>query len=675
MFRAREVNAREQLSRETLSWILFAQTLCLLPLFFYLPLWLPVFWLTVTLWRIQIFRGVWVFPNNLGKMLLAALCVGLLLLTFRGRLGVEPMVSFLICGFVLKLVEIYKRKDAIVLLYICFVALGAQFLFSQNVLAALYVFICLWGVIAALRSVHISRSHPIGKQLKQSAILIAQSLPLMLLLFIVMPRLGQLWAVPSQQSVNKTGFSDTMSPGTLSGLIKSRELAFRVTFESSEGETAQIPPPRDRYWRGLVLEYYNGESWRQRWLQQGHLAGSLDRRSATPRRWQITESTEAQTYRYSIILEPHNQHWLFAMMTPTWLDSPQVLGAGYHEDKLLATNRPVSSRVQYKVESSVGFKVDVEGLSRESLTRNLQLPNNVNPRAQDLVENWLQEGLSQQQIIDAVLRQFNQEFTYTLNPPLLGANSVDEFLFITRRGFCEHFASSFVYLMRLAKIPARVVVGYQGGEVSTVENYLMVRQSDAHAWAEVWLPGEGWTRIDPTAAVAPSRIEQGLQSAVAENEAALLGGGIGSLALAMHYWDLLGYKWHRLVLSYDDESQRSVFEKMFGGTELWRLALWFVGLTGGSLAIIFVFTFLGGKRKHKHVETRSYQIFLKKLARNGLARKTGETPTAFAERAVHHYPQWQGPIERITRLYTEIAYRNKSELQTQLAREVRQFPR
>lgn len=676
MFRARLIVKEDQLPRETLAWILVAQGFSILPLFFYLPLWLPVIWLAVMFWRIQIYRGIWGFPGNLIKILFGLVCIALLLLTFRGALGVEPMVSFLLCGFILKLVEVYKRKDATILLNICLIALAAQFLFSQTLLATAYVLLCLIILIAALRSVYLTREQSIKKQCKHSVILIAQSLPLMLILFVVMPRISQLWSVPSRENAATTGFSETMSPGSMAQLIKSREVAFRVTFETEEGEVSSLPAPRDRYWRGLTLEYFDGTTWRQRWYQDRGLSGRVQRRTQTPDNWAITATENSERYRYSVILEPHNHTWLFALMTPVRLQSPQQMGAGFHEDKLLVSSRPVSSRIQYQVESVVGYQVDVEKLAVESERRNKQLPGDMNPRAARLVESWEGEGLSSEEIIDAALQLYNREFIYTLNPPLLGANTIDDFLFITRRGFCEHFASSFVYLMRLADIPARVVVGYQGGELNSVENYFMVRQSDAHAWAEVWLEGRGWTRVDPTAAVAPSRIEQGIDNAVEASEAALLGGrfSLAQLSMLVHYWDTLGYKWHRWVLEYDDESQKSLFETLLGGTQIWRVALAFVGVC--ALLLLSYLAALLLARPHRDIpaEKRLYLRFLRKLEKRGLPRKPGETPSAFAKRAVLLYPQWQQAILQITQLYCHIAYRDKHQMYQHLARAVKQFP-
>lgn len=676
MFRSRLIVKEDQLPRETLAWILVAQGFTVLPLFFYLPFWLPAIWLMVTFWRIQIYRGVWIFPGNVLKTLFGLVCIALLLLTFRGALGVEPMVSFLLCGFLLKLVEVYKRKDATILLNICFIALAAQFLFSQTLLATAYVLLCLLIIIAALRSVYLTREQSIKKQCKYSAILIAQSLPLMLVLFIVMPRLSQLWAVPSRENVATSGFSDTMSPGSMAQLIKSRDVAFRVTFEADEGSSPKLPAPRDRYWRGLTLEYFDGTTWRQRWYQDRGLSGRVQRRTQTPDEWDITATDNSERYRYSIILEPHNHTWLFALMTPVRLQGPQQVGVGFHEDKLLVSSRPVSSRIQYQVESVVGYYVDADKLAAESERRNKQLPGDVNPRAAGLVESWIDEGLSSEEIINAALELYNREFIYTLNPPLLGTNTIDDFLFITRRGFCEHFASSFVYLMRLADIPARVVVGYQGGELNSVENYFMVRQADAHAWAEVWLQGRGWTRVDPTAAVAPSRIEQGLESAVEDSEAALLGGrfSFAQLSMLVHYWDTLGYKWHRWVLEYDDESQKSLFESLLGGTQIWRVALAFIGLCALLLLAYLAALLMARPQRDLSSEKRLYLRFLRKLEKRGLPRKPGETPFAFAKRAVLLYPQWQQAIMLITRLYCRSAYRDQQNIHKHLARAVKQFP-
>ena len=653
-----------------MAWMLAAQSCVILPLFFYLPLWLPAIWIVTTIWRVQIFRGVLPFPGKFLRTALGLICIAALLATFRGRMGVEPMVSFLLCGFTLKLIEANKPRDVLIVLYICFVAIAAQFLFSQTLLATFIGLMCLIVVLGAMVSLYSGELTSVGSQLRKSGTLVLQSVPIMLVLFIVMPRLGQLWAVPSSNNTSTTGFSETMSPGSMSELIRSNALAFRVTFEGAE-----VPPPQERYWRGLVLEYFDGRNWRPRRWRSGVMSGRVDKDTSRPSSWDLQINPEGKTYEYSIILEPHNHPWLFTLMAPVWLNSPENVGAGYHEDYLLVGSKPVHSRVQYQVRSSPAYQVTANNLASDRLKRNLTLPENINPRSQKLVEDWLRESHSPQEVMQTALSYFNQNLSYTLNPPLLGADSVDELLFLSKRGFCEHFASSFVYLMRLANIPARVVVGYQGGELNNIENYLMVRQSDAHAWAEVWLQGQGWVRVDPTSAVAPNRIDRGLRDSVTEEDAALITGMFDAAFIynLRNYWDVLGYHWHRWVLDYDDENQKSLFEKLLGGTEVWRVALLFAGGCGAVLALYALMLLVTRENAPLRAEDKIYKRFLVKLSRRGIQRNKHEAPMDFAKRAGKLQPELQRSVENITRLYCAIAYQGQMERLASFKRCVREF--
>ena len=667
---------KDSVSRRALGWMLAAQSVVLLPLFFYLPPWVPAVWLAATVWRIQIFRGVWSFPGYFIKLGLGLGCVGGLLVSYSGKFAVEPMVGLLACSFALKVIEVHNRKGVLLIAYIGLIALAAQFLFSQTLLAMFYGMLSLVLLAGTLRMLFGSANISARRQLGKSGLLVLQSLPVMLILFLVIPRFGQLWGVPMITSTGTTGLSDSMSPGEISELIQSDELAFRVTFESPEGEpTADLPPPSQRYWRGLILDHFDGRTWRRGGGGVG--LGRYLSAPSPPEEWELSIADSDNVYRYSIMLEPHQHRWLFTLMAPLYVDGGRHK-IGFDENYLLASRVPIATRIQYEMVATPEYRIGVGGLSNLALRRATALPAGSNPRALALAQQWQSTGLSPQEVISEALRLFQQSFVYTLEPPVYGQHSVDEFLFTGQRGFCEHFSSSFVFLMRAAGIPARVVLGYQGGEFNSVENYLMVRQSDAHAWAEVWLQGRGWVRIDPTAAVAPSRIERGLRDSLEQSDRDLVDGGImrflriGLVMKIQQRWDSFSYLWHRWVLEYDSERQRGFIDRLLGGTDAWRIALFLLGSCALVLGVYLAWMTLE-RRVNLTPEKRQYLRFQEKLKRRGLERAPGETPSVFAQRASAACPEISGGIFSVTELYNQVCYQGRENLLPNLRDAVSRF--
>src|SRR5207247_709262 len=311
----------------------------------------------------------------------------------------------------------------------------------------------------------------------------------MLLLFFLFPRVqGPLWGMPQDAYSGVTGLSETMSPGSISSLSLSDAIAFRVKFETGPPSRAQL------YWRGPVLSDFDGLAWRVGLPQL--------------RRNMSIEATGSPV-DYEVTLEPHNRNWMFALEMPARLPPSARLTSEY----LVISLTPIRSRIRYEMRSFPKFQA-ASGANPEDLALALRLPRGVNPRSLALAREWRESLADNSAIVRRAIEFFRgSRFEYTLQPPALGQNSVDEFLFDTKQGFCEHFASSFVFLMRAAGVPARVVTGYQGGDTNPVDGYMVVRQADAHAWAEVWLAENGWTRVDPTAAAVPVRIELGITAA------------------------------------------------------------------------------------------------------------------------------------------------------------------
>lgn len=653
---------QEYLARDKLAWLLVMQTLLVLPLLINLPLWLWLVWAMAGFWRTQVFRGRWGAPGGTVKTLLTLLCAGGLLASYAGKTGTETMVGLLACTFVLKLLEVNSARDAQLLIFIGFFITASQLLFNQSPLAALYSLGCLLILLASWRSLYLTSAQPNGPRLRAGWRLLWHSLPIMLVLFVVIPRLGPLWAIPNQQAA-KTGFSDSMSPGDFGQLALSRAPAFRVEFIGRDTP----PPPSQLYWRGLVLDSFDGRTWRQR-----------DPWGIAPKVKDEEPLTE-ESVAYSIILEPHGQPWLFSLMTPQSTSAPgNYRPIRITRDHLLFNSVPVAQRLRYQVISALAFAPSPpQALTNSERAAYTRLPQGSNPQAQALAAQWRAEGLSDQAIIERVLNLFNREFTYSLQAPVLGQHSVDEFLFTTQKGFCEHFASSFSLLLRAADIPVRVVVGYQGGSWNPLENYLLVSQSDAHAWTEVWIEGEGWRNIDPTAAVAPNRIEQGLDNALSADEQNLVNSNWSGSALLYNLrlrWDAATFVWQRWVLNYDSQTQEGLLSRLLGGTEAWRMTLWLIGLglLGAALATWALL------RSHQgpalRPEIRALQSLERKLAPQGYVREQGETAGDFIARVSHSEPRWHAALSIIARLFEQIAYQQQPQQLALLRKKIRRFP-
>lgn len=329
------------------------------------------------------------------------------------------------------------------------------------------------------------------------------------------------------------------------------------------------------------------------------------------------------------------------------------------------------------------YTLAMDGLPTEVRAENLRLPDGFNPDSRALAQQWLAEleqkaGWEYEYLLK-VQQLFNKSFIYTLQPPALGRNSIDEFLFDTQRGFCEHYASSFVFLMRVAGIPARVVIGYQGGQYNEEDEYLIVRQRDAHAWAEVWIEGQGWKRVDPTAAVAPSRIEEGIGAAIPDEEASLVPGarlntGIWrSINWVQLRIDNLSYTWHSWVLSYDNEAQAGFFKRYFGGSAAWKIGLFFIVGCGLTVVLVLLIGSAGLKRRYQYSEAEIYARHLRYLSRFGFDKAPAESPTQFAQRVAEIRPLWREQLIGIAQLYSSIAFNAQDNLKEQFALACRNF--
>ncbi|MCY1262473.1 Protein-glutamine gamma-glutamyltransferase [compost metagenome] len=616
------------ITRIGLTWLLVAQVLVILPHLPHLPLWIIAMWLGCALWRIQIFRMRARYPGGLVKAaLILATAVGVFL--SRGSLvGLDAAVVLLVAIFILKLVEMRSQRDALVLILLGFFTQVTAYLFNDGMLAALYSLLPLCALLAALVGLQQNRfaERPLVP-LKAAGSLLVQALPLMLLLFLFFPRLGPLWSLPLPNDKGVTGLSDSMSPADIAELSRSGELAFRASFDGP------VPPPSQLYWRALTLERFDGRRWSQ----------SPGTRQSPPADWR----REGEPLRYSIVMQPSGKPWLFALDVAETNEEGVRPMADFRLERRGEINRPLL----YQVTSWPQALREPQG-DPEALRRALQLPPQGDPRTRIWANELKQRHADPQQLVSAVLEHFKrQPYVYTLRPPPLGADNIDAFLFDTRRGFCAHYAGAMTFLLRAAGIPARVVAGYQGGELNPAGNYLLVHQFDAHAWVEYWRPGRGWVSVDPTFQVAPNRIERGLEEALASERSFLEGSPLSPLRFRQLAWlnqmrlawDELNYGWQRWVLGYQGEVQVQLVRRWFGALDSRLLGVGLVGAGAVMLAVLALFLFAPWRRE-RDPQLRQFQAFERLLARCGVVRGRGEGPRAFAERASRELPQQAAQI-------------------------------
>ena len=570
---------------------------------------------------------------------------------YRTVFGRVPGIVLLLLFAGLKLMETRTHRDAAAVAFLCYFLLITNFLYSQGIGEAVLMCIAL-AVITVTLVGFSAPQRSLRANSRTAAMLLAHAVPAALVLFLLFPRVqGPMWGLPQDAQSAVTGLNDTMTPGTVAELAQSDALAFRADF------TGPIPPPRQRYWRGPVLSEFDGQTWRAGpalvTQQQPRLSGG------TP-------------LRYSVLLEAHHRQWMFALESPAQRP-PQT---NYSIDGHLVSIAPVRTRIRYDMTSVA----DAESNPDEDpllLRRTSRLPAGYNPKAKELAQEWRRASASELDIVSRAVEFFRRSaIAYTLEPPPLGHDSVDDFLFSTRAGFCEHFSSAFVFLMRAAGLPARVVTGYLGGDPNPVDGILTVRQSDAHAWAEVYLAGRGWVRVDPTAAAVPLRLDSGLARSVpgAAGLPLLMRQELQWLRGLRYNWEALVHQWNVRVLGYNAERQRE-FMSWFGmhGAD-WRNL---VATLLGAMCVFAAVLLAWSLRTHVRPDPvqAAWLRFCAKLNAGGLARAPHEGPRDFAQRAMQVAPSASPAIRRISELYIALRYgRDRAAAQiAELKRLVREF--
>ena len=571
-----------------------------------------------------------------GRLPLLAALLALVIANYGNLFGREPG-TLLGCGLlVLKLLETESMRDARVALGFAAFVLMSALLFTQTLLFTTLVCLVLVLLVASLISLQpapLDPRRPLRAELRLSALLLGCGLPLAAAAFVLVPRLGTpLWGAPGADKVARTGLGDSLSPGQITELLIDDSPALRADFSGT------APTPAQRYFRTMVLWNFDGSTW-----SRGGFRGHGDVEQAVRR-----NDSPAAPFSYRITLEPTDRHWLPALDLPLGVSDDVRIGA----DRVLYARSRVMQPHQYEVVSATD-RILAPSLTPIQRQRALALPAGFNPRTRELAERWRDEGRDTSAVVRAALELFHADFSYTLSPPLLGRDSADDFLFNTRAGFCEHYASAFVILMRAAGIPARVVTGYQGGWWNAADAYLLVRQSDAHAWAEVWSEGGGWQRVDPTAAVSPERIELG---AMAANDPAGWSQSDWLRGLRNRF-DFASRLWTETIIRFDAMRQKGILTP-FGLTEANQgdLLLVLSGVLGVLMLIATIWAMHAGPRARGDALDQAWSRLGRRLGRSGFPMPSNEGPLDLLRRARAVSPALGSALEPVASEYAELRY-------------------
>lgn len=621
-----------KLTRNQELWLVSCAVITFLPMAGYATVWvtaavsLAFFWRVIILWRKSSPPPGWVLS------LLVAIGSAGVFFTHRQFFGKDPGTDLLCLFLALKLFELRQVRDGLTIIFLCYFLLITHFLEAQDLPVAGLAILSLIIITASLASL----AHPKRSALahiREATILLTQSIPFMLVLFLLFPRIqGPLWGMPADAYSAMTGLSDSMSPGSISKLSQSSQIAFRIRFEEDPPSKANL------YWRGPVLKSFDGRTWR----------AGIEKEKVSPH-----NTAPGVPVGYTVTLEPHNKRWLFALDKPLNIPAGALLTQEYQ----LLSKVPIRNRIRYKMQSDPSLAIGLDE-DESTLQQYRKLPPG-NPKTRELIRQWRAEFRSDEALAGQMLSYIREEnFVYTLTPPLLGEeNGIDQFIFSTRRGFCEHFASAFVFAMRAADIPARIVTGYQGGEYNPIDGYLIVRQSDAHAWAEIWLSGKGWVRVDPTGAIAPERIEAGLASALPSGEPLpyALRVDLFWLKQIRFRWEAVTNAWEQWVLGYDSQRQQDMLSRFGMHQPDWESMTIAMSLLCAMLLLGLTAWALRHQIKHDPL-VRAWRRFSQKMSRYNLVRQEWEGPEDYAKRISSTQPDLAHSTHEIVSLYISLRY-------------------
>jgi transglutaminase-like putative cysteine protease len=556
----------------------------LAPHFSHLPWWCPLLTVVVILWRARLAVNHGALPGRWPLIAVLVLAMALTLWSHRTLLGKDAGITLLAVLMVLKTLELRARRDAMVVFFLGFFIVLTNFLYSQSLAVAAMMLVSVWGLLTALVLAHMPVGRPplarAGAVAAKAALLGA---PIMVVLFLLFPRMAPLWAVP-QDTLAKTGLSGSLRMGGIAELAIDESIAFRVRFD---GGTR--PPSAALYWRGPVLARFDGIEW-----------GRLDPAySGAPRRGAQLR-VRGPGLGYEMTLEPNRLPLLPLLeATPNSdADAPRTDGlrAFMRSDLQWATERPITDRLRLTARAYFDHRHGPQS-DEPSLLDYTDLPPGYNPRtlawAAALRSDPRYANATTEQLVDAVLLTIRRGFTYTLTPGTYGDEAggrfaIDEFWLDRKQGFCEHFSTAFVVVMRALDVPARIVTGYQGADPDLQNGYHVVRNSYAHAWSEVWLDGRGWVRVDPTAAVAPERVSA---SRALRPQPGVVAGAIAAVnpALVAQWraaWEIVNNQWNQWVLNYSRSQQFDLLQKFGVRSPSWEdLAYLLIALFSGASLI------------------------------------------------------------------------------------------
>jgi transglutaminase-like putative cysteine protease len=562
--------------------------------------------------------------------------------TLFGRTAGSAFLALLLC---MKLLEMHNQRDRMVVIFLASFIVVLGFLFSQSLFTGLYMIFEVVVLTTTLISINyrpatiVSYTTTCINNLKLASRMLLQAAPLCLLLFVLFPRVpGPLWGLPEDVGSATTGLSEEMAPGRISQLSNNDAVAFRVKFKDV------IPKPSELYWRGPVLWRFNGVRWDAPKSQLTLRLETLHEKFGT-------------AIDYSLTLEPHQQRWLFALDLPDALPPRSRMSS---ELQLLSLS-VIDKVTRFELRSHTNYRIEPD--APQNIQRYLALPTNIAPRSRELINTWLRESSTKSQLVQKALAYFrDQEFYYSRQPPLLFDDPVDEFLFQTRKGYCEHYASAFTVMMRQAGIPARVVTGYLGGEMNPLSDYMIVRQSDAHAWSEIWLEQQGWLRVDPTSIIPPERIESTAdlirRESQTNRETQLIElNWMGqSFRQARYAWDVVNNRWNQWIIGFNEKRQLALLNSFGLPNISWR-GMTFLLFTLMTIILVVISFYLFRSRKQQSDRiSKIYQQFQNKMAMVGFSKQAHESARHFAERITTSRDDLLRDVNSITGLYNKLRY-------------------
>jgi len=610
-----------------------------LPLLLHLPLWLSIPGALLVLLKI-LPTDINRFQLNQALILVAVIMSGAMVFGYYGHIfGRDPCVAFLYLLLSFKFFESKRSYDASLLVVLCSFLLLTQFFYKQTILAAILTIPAMFFVGLAMFSLQRGASQlDIRSMVYLTSKLFLQAMPIAILLFVVVPRVSQPGHSGNGSGDAQTGLSSRMSMGSFGTLSKSNEVAFRVEFDGA-------PPARqNRYWRGPVLTGYDGYDWYV--LPSQPIAHA--------------PNVAGQPLSYTVTMPASYQPWILALDTPAstpTLVNEQSLEVSLTDNLQINTSTPVSSLLRYSASSVLSDRfTPVVQPGAQNL-----FVSSTNPKAQAWAQELRKQYTDHDQLARAIMLHFNREsFYYTLSPPPVGVNSIDDFLFDTRSGFCEYYAGSFVFLLRAAGVPARVVTGYQGGEINN--GYMIVKQSDAHAWAEAYIDGQ-WRRYDPTGAVSPLRVEEGANASLRNDPAHgfLSKVNIPLVKSLQLKWDAVNFAWQKRIVNFDREKQKALWRKIgIDKPSGWMIVLLVISAVMLWTLIIIKPLSLHAREKLSPCE-KTWRKLCLQLRTHGLQRHTGETYSDFISRASCVWPDQAPQLNRIACLYQTALFSNGSE--------------